>query len=76
MSVPMLSSGVSGLDIGAAIENTPFPAVKKLATGLVNGTETQVSSIYFTDKILITITQGGRLSQWVRFNFENPELSI
>jgi len=65
MSVPIISSGLNGLGIGEEIEHTPFPAATKLVTGLVNGTETQVSSVYFTDKILITITQGGRLSQWV-----------
>ena len=65
MSLPMLSSGVNSLGISEEVENTPFPAMTKLANGLVNGTETQMSSIYFSDKILITITQGGRLSQWV-----------
>jgi proteasome assembly chaperone 3 len=50
------------------VEHTPFPAPTKQAAGFVKGTYTDVSSIYFADKILITISQGGRLSQWVRYN--------
>jgi proteasome assembly chaperone 3 len=49
------------------VEHTPFPAPTKQAAGLVRGTHTDVSSIYFADKIMITISQGGRLSQWVRY---------
>lgn len=53
--------------IGGGVEPSPFPAATKHAAGLVNGQETDVSSVYFSDKILITISQEGRLSQWVRF---------
>lgn len=49
------------------IEYTPFPASRKQSVGLVNEVVTDVTSIYFADKIMITISQGGRLSQWVRF---------
>jgi proteasome assembly chaperone 3 len=42
-----------------------FPAKSKQAAGLVNGVSTEVDSVYFADKIVITITQGGRLAQWV-----------
>lgn len=53
------------MDLDAGIEQTPFPVPTKQAAGLVNGVHTEVSSVYFADKILITISQGGRLSQWV-----------
>jgi proteasome assembly chaperone 3 len=43
-----------------------FPAPSRLATGLVNGVETEVSSVSFSDKIMVTISQDGRLAQWVR----------
>jgi hypothetical protein len=43
-----------------------FPAPSKHATGLVNGVETEVSSTSFSDKIMVTISQDGRLPQWVR----------
>jgi proteasome assembly chaperone 3 len=54
------------MEIGGSVEVTLFPATTKHAASLVNGTETDVSSVYFADKILVTISQGGRLSQWVR----------
>jgi hypothetical protein len=60
-----LSVNVHRMDIGDEIENTPFPAPAKHAAGLVNGIHTDVSSVYFADKILITVSQAGRLSQWV-----------
>lgn len=43
----------------------PFPAPSKQATGTVNGIATEVSCINFADKIVLTISQDGRLSQWV-----------
>ena len=67
MPIQTLSADMQsmGLDDGG-IEPAPFPAATKQAAGLVNGVQTDVSSVYFADKILITISQGGRLSQWVR----------
>jgi len=52
--------------LGDGVQQTPYPIPTKQAAGLVRGTHTDVSSIYFSDKIMITISQGGRLSQWVR----------
>lgn len=66
MSVPELSRNLRDVDIGGGVEESRFPAATKHAAGLVNGIETDVSSVYFSDKILITISQEGRLSQWVR----------
>ncbi|KAG5924289.1 hypothetical protein E4U42_004706 [Claviceps africana] len=43
-----------------------FPAPNKQATGTVNGIETQVTSLSFSDKLLVTISQEGRLSQWIQ----------
>jgi proteasome assembly chaperone 3 len=65
MSTPTVSTGLQDLAIGGGVEPGRFPAPTKQAAGLVNGTQTDVSSVYFADKILITISQGGRLSQWV-----------
>ncbi|EME85539.1 uncharacterized protein MYCFIDRAFT_40917 [Pseudocercospora fijiensis CIRAD86] len=42
-----------------------FPTPSKQAAGLINNTPTQVHSMAFTDKILITISQSGKLSHWV-----------
>jgi len=43
----------------------PFPAPTKQAVGEINGVKTDVMSIFFADKIMITVTQNGRLAQWV-----------
>ena len=42
-----------------------YPAITKQAFGTVNGVRTDVTSVEFADKIMVTITQGGRLAQWV-----------
>jgi len=55
-----------------AVEVSPFPVKTKQAAGLVNGTETDISSFYFADKIMITISQDGRLSQWVLASISCP----
>ncbi|KJZ70736.1 hypothetical protein HIM_09869 [Hirsutella minnesotensis 3608] len=48
------------------IRNDEFPAPSRQASGLVNGVTTEVISLSFADKILITISQEGRLSQWIQ----------
>ena len=48
------------------VREEPFPAKSKEASGAINGVATDVSSKSFSDKLLITISQEGRLSQWVR----------
>lgn len=45
--------------------NLPFPASTKQAAGNVNGVQTEVVYIEFADKILVTISQKGRLAHWV-----------
>lgn len=55
-------------DYGNMDETTvalPFPAPTKQVAGEVNGVKTDVMHMSFADKIMITITQNGRLSQWV-----------
>ncbi|KAK7414702.1 hypothetical protein QQX98_006470 [Neonectria punicea] len=48
------------------IREESFPAPAREASGLVNGIPTEVTSTSFSDKILITISQEGRLSQWIQ----------
>ena len=43
----------------------PFPASTKQAAGIVSGVLTDVMSVSFCDKILVIISQKGRLSHWV-----------
>ena len=47
------------------IRQEPFPAPSKQAVGLVDEIETEVTRTDFSDKIMITFSQGGRLAQWV-----------
>lgn len=45
--------------------NLPFPATTKQIAGLVNGVQTDVVIMNFSDKIMVTISQAGRLAHWV-----------
>ena len=45
--------------------HSAFPAKSKQAEGMVKDVSTKVDLVYFADKIVITITQDGRLAQWV-----------
>ena len=47
------------------VRHEPFPARSKQAAGQVSGVPTEITSTNFSDKIMITISQGGRLAQWV-----------
>ncbi len=67
MSVAGLSAGLGGLNLGEGVEKAPFPVTKKEAIGYVAGKQTVITSMYFAEKIMITISQDGRLSQWVCF---------
>ncbi|KAL7918596.1 hypothetical protein ACQKWADRAFT_303727 [Trichoderma austrokoningii] len=48
------------------IRNDPFPARSRSASGLVNGVATEVTLLEFSDKIMITVSQEGRLAQWIQ----------
>lgn len=48
-----------------------FPASSKTASSLVDGIHTIVSSVNFADKILITISQSGKLAHWVHVPLAN-----
>ncbi|MCJ1363242.1 hypothetical protein MMC16_002349 [Acarospora aff. strigata] len=43
----------------------PYPANTKQAAGIINGVRTEVMSVSFSDKVMVTIVQGGRLAQWI-----------
>ncbi|EPE29859.1 hypothetical protein GLAREA_01019 [Glarea lozoyensis ATCC 20868] len=66
MAIPNLTNDLQGIDLAGGVEPSPFPAKTKEVAGLVNGVPTDLTSMYFSDKILITISQGGRLAQWVQ----------
>ena len=52
----------------------PYPAQTRQATATISGIPTSITSISFSDKIMITITQDGRLAQWltVPLQADNP----
>jgi len=52
----------------SAMQATDYPAATKQADAEIDGVLTYVTSTVFLDKIMITITQGGRLAQWVTFH--------
>lgn len=47
------------------VSPSPFPAPTKSSSLLINGTPTTATRVSFADKILITVTQNGRLAHWV-----------
>lgn len=47
------------------VQPAPFPAPSKTSSGVANDRLTTVSSISFTDKLLITVSQAGKLAHWV-----------
>ncbi|KAJ5205465.1 hypothetical protein N7491_003909 [Penicillium cf. griseofulvum] len=51
--------------------NLPFPATNKQVAGLVNGIQTDVGIMSFSDKIMVTISQAGRLGHWLHVPMEN-----
>ena len=42
-----------------------YPCTAKTTNGIIKGVETVVTLTSFSDKIMITIVQEGRLAQWV-----------
>ncbi|KAK0752171.1 hypothetical protein B0T18DRAFT_363150 [Schizothecium vesticola] len=48
------------------VKEEPFPAPSRREVGLVDGIETEVTKTSFSDKIMITLSQGGRLAQWIQ----------
>ncbi|EMC96249.1 hypothetical protein BAUCODRAFT_467782 [Baudoinia panamericana UAMH 10762] len=47
------------------VEPATFPALTKTSSGIANNLLTVVTSISFSDKLLITVTQAGKLAHWV-----------
>ncbi|KAI4244687.1 MAG: hypothetical protein L6R40_002891 [Gallowayella cf. fulva] len=44
---------------------TSYPATTKQAAGYIDGILTDVMTTSFSDRIMVTITQNGRLAQWI-----------
>jgi hypothetical protein len=50
---------------GYTVTSTPYPARTKTSSLLIKGLQTTATAVDFADKILITVTQNGRLAHWV-----------
>ncbi|KAF2471165.1 uncharacterized protein BDR25DRAFT_223533 [Lindgomyces ingoldianus] len=56
---------MAGAESEYTVTLSPFPASTRTASASIKGTETTATTVQFTDKILITVTQNGRLAHWV-----------
>lgn len=56
---------LSDMDVSSQVVEQPFPAQSKSTIGPIDDIPTEASVLYFSDKILVTLSQEGRLSQWV-----------
>ena len=63
-----------GIDLATAppqvavqVSRAQFPARTKQAAQKIKDIRTDVTSIQFADKIMLTISQDGRLGHWVSF---------
>lgn len=52
---------------------TPYPAKTTTATGTIAAIPTTATSTSFADKILITLTQEGRLAQWIHVPLDTSD---
>ncbi|KAH4178321.1 hypothetical protein HBH43_043320 [Parastagonospora nodorum] len=48
-----------------AVSHTSYPARTKTSSATIKGLRTVATAVNFADKILITVTQDGRLAHWV-----------
>ena len=56
--------GLNGLQISQG--SNDYPTKTRQSTGNVDGVKTEVTIYSFSDKIMVTISQSGRLAHWVK----------
>lgn len=61
MPLPMPSDSQPIPDVSAPT----YPAITKQASGMVDGIPTDATCVQFADRIMMTVSQGGLLAQWV-----------
>ncbi|CAK7223695.1 hypothetical protein SEUCBS140593_005322 [Sporothrix eucalyptigena] len=54
------------------VHGAPYPAKTNTATATVNGIPTEAEVTYFRDKILVLVSQSGRLAQWIQVPLSAP----
>lgn len=68
-----IKCGLVPADMDTAELGLPYPAKTKQAAAMIDGVKTDVMSISFADKLMITIVQNGRLGQWVNVPLLNDD---
>ncbi|CAG9954184.1 unnamed protein product [Clonostachys rosea f. rosea IK726] len=53
-------------EITPDVREEAFPAPSRAVSGLIDNILTEIARVDFSDKILLTISQEGRLAQWVQ----------
>lgn len=61
----MTTMAATGGTAEYTVTKAPYPARTKTASAVIHAIDTCVTSVDFADKILVTITQHGRLAHWV-----------
>ena len=61
-----MATAMSAPSADYAVAPTPYPARTKTSATSIKGLQTVATAVNFADKILITVTQNGRLAHWVR----------
>ncbi|EPE02284.1 hypothetical protein F503_08596 [Ophiostoma piceae UAMH 11346] len=56
----------------AVAKSAPYPAKTRTATGTVSGIPTEAEVTYFKDKIMVLVSQSGRLAQWIQVPLSAP----
>ncbi|KAL1839999.1 hypothetical protein VTK73DRAFT_3863 [Phialemonium thermophilum] len=69
-------SSEAGNAAAANVRDDPFPAPSKTATGTVNGLPTEATSMRFSDTVLVTLSQEGRLTQWIQVPVSAPTSAL
>ncbi|CAK7271978.1 hypothetical protein SEPCBS57363_004898 [Sporothrix epigloea] len=54
------------------IHGAPYPAKTSTVSGIVDGVPTEAEVTYFRDKILVLVSQAGRLAQWIQVPLAAP----
>ncbi|PUU83484.1 hypothetical protein B9Z19DRAFT_1105134 [Tuber borchii] len=59
-----------------SVLKSPFPASTKRATSVIDGISTESTVVYFADKIMITLSQDGRLAQWFHVSLDTNNSAL
>ncbi|KAI5286557.1 hypothetical protein KEM52_001948 [Ascosphaera acerosa] len=70
---PLDADAVQRLLASCSLHDLAYPATTRVADGAVDGVATTAMCVSFSDRILLTISQGGKLAQWFSLPLENSD---